>query len=747
MTTGVRPLVSTILFVLLALPASPAQGLRTIHPAAERRIDSLVALMTLEEKVGQLNQTTVHWDSAGKTYRITAERRIELQKGMIGSVLNCVGARETREVQHIAVEESRLGIPLIFGLDVIHGFRTIFPIPLAAAAAWDTDAVRRASRIAAVEATATGVHWTFAPMVDIARDPRWGRIAEGFGEDPFLCSAMSAAAVRGFQGDRLRDPFSLVACAKHFVAYGGAEGGRDYNTVDISERTLREVYLPSFRSAVEAGAGTLMSAFNEIGGVSSSANPYTLTTILRGEWGFSGFVVSDWTAVGELIPHGIAADSAEAGSKALRAGVDMDMVSGIYNARIPALVRSGKFAVEIVDESVRRVLRVKEALGLFDNPYRNCDTSRASRDILRPEFLAFARALAAETIVLLRNEGNLLPLNKNLRTLGVIGPLADSRHAPLGPWAGRGQSEDVISVLRGIREAVSAGTRVLYSPGCDSAFTDSSGFAEAFNVARQSDVIVLVLGERNDMSGEAASRSDISIPGVQRALIQRVCAAGKPVVLVLLNGRPLTLAWEAEHVPAILEAWFPGVQAGYAIADVLFGDVNPSGKLPVTFPRSVGQIPLHYDAKNTGRPFKPADKFTSKYLDVPNTPLFPFGFGLSYTHFSYSNLALSRTTIRRGDSLTVCVDVRNAGDRAGTEIVQLYLRDVAASVTRPVKQLKGFQRMTLIPGETRRVQFLLGPSSMAFPDEQWKPVIEPGAFKVFVGTNSADVLESEFNVE
>jgi beta-glucosidase len=747
MNARTRPLVAALILILPAQPAALSQGVRTVDAAAERRIDSLLARMTLEEKIGQLNQTHVDWDEKAKQYVIPPERREELRKGLVGSLLNCVGARESREVQRVAVEESRLGIPLLFGLDVIHGFRTIFPIPLAMAASWDTNAVRHASRVAAVEATAAGIHWTFAPMVDIARDPRWGRIAEGFGEDPFLCSAMSAAAVRGFQGDRLRDASSLAACAKHFVAYGGAEGGRDYNTVDISERTLREVYLPSFRAAVDAGAATLMSAFNDLNGVPASSNPFTLTTILRKEWGFRGFVVSDWTAVGELIPHGIAADSAEAGSKALRAGVDMDMVSGIYNAKIPALVRSGRFPVDVVDESVRRVLRVKEALGLFDNPYRNCDTSRESRDVLNPESLASARMLASRSIVLLRNEGNLLPLSKSLRTLGVIGPLAESRHAPLGPWAGMGRSENVVTVLAGIHAAVAPGTRILYARGCDSTFTDSSGFAGAFNIARQSEVIVLVLGERNDMSGEAASRSEIGLPGVQRALIERVLAAGKPVVLVLLNGRPLTLAWESGHCPSILETWFPGVQAGNAIADVLFGTVNPSGKLPVTFPRSLGQIPIHYDAKNTGRPFSAADHFTSKYLDAPNTPLFPFGFGLSYTRFAYSNLVLSRSTLRRGDSLTVAVDVRNAGDRPGTEIVQLYLRDVAASVTRPVKQLKGFQRVMVNPGETRRVEFLLGPSSMTFPDAQWQPVIEPGAFKVFVGTSSADVLESEFYVE
>ena len=735
-----------VLLVLLQAPVL-AQGLRTVNPVAERKIDSLLSLMSLEEKLGQLNQSTIDWDSTRKVYTITPGRINELRKGLIGSVLNLNGARETRAVQRIAVEESRLHIPLIFGYDVIHGYRTIFPIPLGAAATWDPEAVRRASRIAAVEATADGQHWTFAPMVDIARDPRWGRIAEGFGEDSWLCSGMAAAAVRGFQGEHLSDPRSIVACAKHFAAYGGAEGGRDYNTVDISERTLREVYLPPFRAAVDAGAGTLMSAFNEINGVPSSANPYTLSTILRGEWGFRGFVVSDWSAVGELLPHGIATDSSEAASKALRAGVDMEMVSGLYAAKLPGLIRQGKFPMDVVDEAVRRVLRVKHALGLFGNPYRNCDTSRAAADILTPESVAFARSMAAEAIVLLRNDGHLLPLSRDMNALAVIGPLAGSRRDPLGPWAGKGRSEDVVTVLQGIRAAVSPGTRILTAGGCDITFADSSGFDEAVKIARQSDAVVIVAGERDTMSGEAASRSDIGLPGVQRALIARVLSTGKPVVLVLLNGRPLTLAWEAAHVPAILEAWFPGVQAGHAIADVLFGAVNPSAKLPVTFPRSVGQIPLHYDAKNTGRPLNQKDSFTSRYLDALNTPLYPFGFGLSYTRFDYGNLKLNRSAIRAGETVGISVEIRNAGDRAGTEVVQLYIRDIAASVTRPVRQLRGFQRIELNPGETKTVTFELGVAAMAFPDVQWKPVIEPGKFKVFVGTSSAETLEAEFDVE
>jgi beta-glucosidase len=739
-------LLTLLLLFLLHAPGS-AQGLRTVDPRAEQFVDSLIALMTSDEKAGQLNQVHMSAEDATGHINVTPALRAEFRRGGIGSILGLTGPATTRDIQRLAVEESRLGIPIIFGFDVIHGYRTIVPIPLGEAASWDTAAVAGAARIAATEASADGLHWTFAPMVDIARDPRWGRIAEGAGEDPWLGSAMASAAVRGYQGNRLSDPRSIAACAKHFAAYGAAEAGRDYNTVDISERTLREVYLPPFHAAVDAGAATLMSSFNEISGVPASANPLTLTTILRGEWNFRGFVVSDWTAIGELLNHGIAGDSATAGMKALAAGVDMDMVTGIYASKLPALIRDGKVPVTMVDEAVRRILRVKYALGLFDNPYRSCDTTRAAKDFLTPASVALARTLAGESLVLLRNEGAILPFKKNLHTLAVIGPLVESRHDLLGPWAGRGRPEDVVTLLEGIRRAVDSRTRILTSRGCDSTFTDTTGLAGAWSTAREADAVVIVAGEHEGMSGEAASRSDIGLPGVQRALIARVLAAGKPTVLVLLNGRPLALSWEAEHCPAILEAWFPGTEAGAAIADVLFGDVNPSGKLTVTFPRSVGQIPIHYDAKNTGRPTDEHEHYTSGYLDIPSTPLYPFGYGLSYTRFGYAHLTIDHPVIKAGETVRVSVDVTNTGQRTGTEVVQLYLRDVAASVTRPVKQLRGFRRVTLTPGQTVTLTFAVGPEAISYPGNDWKPVIEPGRFMLFVGTSSAETAQTEFHVE
>lgn len=721
------------------------QQTRFENRAFERKIDSLLALMTMEEKLGQLNQLPGHWDNQKKRSVLTPEQRMMVEKGQVGSFLNVLGAGVTREYQSVAVERSRLRIPMIFGFDVIHGFRTVFPIPLAEASSWDPVSVERSARIAAVEATAMGLHWTFAPMVDIARDPRWGRIAEGSGEDPYLGSVLAAARVRGFQGSSFADPTTLVACAKHFAAYGGAEGGRDYNVVDISERTLREVYLPPFKAAVDAGAGTLMSAFNEIAGIPSSANRHLLTSILRSEWGFKGFVVSDWTAIEELKQHGIAGTSAEAARKAIEAGVDMDMVSELFVKELPTLAAKGTIAESVIDQAVRRILRVKFALGLFENPYRNCSLDRERLDVMKKEHVEFARSFAARSLVLLKNDGNILPLRKDIRTLAVIGPLSDSRVDPLGPWHGIGRSEDVVSILDGIRKAVSTSTRVLTAKGCDSTFTDTSGFAEAVRIGAAADAIIMVVGEHSDMSGEAASRSDLGLPGVQAELVKRIQSIGKPLVLVLMNGRPLTIPWEARHVPAIVEAWFPGIQAGNAVADVLFGDVNPSGKLPVSFPRSMGQIPVHYDYKNTGRP--PSElKYTSKYLDVSNSPLYPFGYGLSYTTFSYSKLSVDKRTMSVGDSLIVSVQVTNTGKRKGDEVVQLYLRDLVASVTRPVMQLRGLRRITLEPGETKLVQFMIKQDDLSFYDENIKWICEPGVFKIFVGTNCEDVLEAEFEV-
>ncbi|MDZ7288551.1 MAG: beta-glucosidase BglX [candidate division KSB1 bacterium] len=709
--------------------------------AVDRKIDSLLAIMTLEEKLGQLNQLSGNWNRD-----IRDEQKTLVQRGLIGSLLNVVGAEVTRKIQQIAVQESRLGIPLIFGLDVIHGFRTTFPIPLAEASTWDPAAVEQAARIAAIEATAAGIHWTFAPMVDIARDPRWGRIAEGSGEDPHLGAIMAAARVRGFQGSDLREATSLLACAKHFAAYGGAEAGRDYNTVDVSERTLREIYLPPFKAAVDAGVGSLMSSFNEISGIPSTANRWLLTDLLRNEWGFKGFVVSDWGAIQELQPHGVAATRTDAGMLALQAGVDMDMQSRIYQNEMIAVVQEKKISEEIVNHAVRRVLQTKFNLGLFDNPYRNCNPTLEKEILLSKQHVDFARHVAQKSIILLKNEKNLLPLSKQLKTIAVFGPLADDRDAPLGPWRAAGNKDDVVTVLQGIKNKVPASTKILYAKGCDITGNSTAGFAEAQRLAKQSDVVILVVGENAGMSGEAASRSNLDLPGVQEEFVQTIAALGKPTVMMLMNGRPLAISRLAERVPVILETWFLGVQHGNAVADILFGEANPSGRLPVTFPRSVGQVPIYYNHKNTGRPFAEKDRFTSKYLDIPNTPLYPFGYGLSYAKFEYGNLRLSANSIKMQDSLRVSVTVRNAGKMKGDEIVQLYVQDEYASVTRPVKELKDFRRIPLDAGEAKTVEFVLQPEQLAFYNQEMKLVVEPGSFKVMVGTNSTEVLEARFEL-
>jgi beta-glucosidase len=655
----------------------------------------------------------------------------------------------------VAVDESRLKIPLIFAFDVIHGYRTVFPIPLGEAASWDPAAVERAASIAAAEARAAGVHWTFAPMVDIARDARWGRIAEGAGEDPYLGSAMARARVRGFQGEDYRRPDRVVACAKHWVAYGAAEGGRDYDTAEVSERTLRSVYFPPFRAAIAAGAGSVMSAFNDLGGVPTSANPFTLGRVLRKEWGFDGVVVSDYTSVTELIPHGVAADEADAARHALAAGVDMEMVSRSYAAHVPRLVSEGKLPQAVVDEAVRRVLRIKLRAGLFDAPY--ADPAREAATLLKPEFRAAAREIAARSMVLLKNDRALLPLAPSIGRLAVIGALADDRAEMMGNWTGDGRAEDVVTLLAGLKAAVSPATQVTYAKGVSvdlkvlvdpAAYeaSDRTGIDEAVRVATASDAVVLVVGETGGMSGEAASRAALDLPGRQLELAQRVIAAGRPTAVVLVNGRPLAIPWLAEHAGAILEAWFPGTEAGHAVADVLFGRVNPGGKLPVTFPRTVGQVPIYYNHKNTGRPPDEKNKYTSKYLDTPWTPLYPFGHGLSYTEFRLSNLRVSPAAVRPVAGVAVAVDVENVGRRAGDEVVQLYLRDVVASVTRPVQELKGFQRVTLEPGEKRTLRFSLASEHLGLLDHEMKWIVEPGLFRVRVATSSEGGQEGSFEV-
>ena len=741
----------TLLLCLVLLVFAEPLTARPRHSGGEARgeksIDSLIQIMTIEEKVGQLVQVTGwHRDSlSGPT--VSPQQEELIKRGLLGGIFNIWGAEATHEAQKIAVEKSRLRIPLIFGLDVIHGFRTTFPIPLAEASSWDTAMVERDARIAAREASSAGVDWTFAPMVDIARDPRWGRIAEGSGEDPLLGSLMAAARVRGFQGNDPSRSNSIAACAKHFAAYGGAEGGRDYNTVDMSERTLREVYLLPYRAAVDAGALTVMSSFNEIGGVPSTGNRALMTGILRGEWGFRGFVVSDWTAVTELILHGVASDTPHAAALAFNAGTDADMESGAYLQFLPRLVRDGKVSMAALDEGVRRVLRVKYALGLFDDPYRHCTPEREKSNILTPANIAASREAGRRSIVLLKNSGGLLPLRKDIRSLAVIGPLADDRADLLGPWDALGRPADVVTLLEAIHSAVSPATKILYAKGCSIEGTDRGGFAAAVESARNADAVIIALGESREMSGEASSRSTLAIPGLQNELLESVASAGKPVILVLMNGRPLAIPWAEEHAGAIVESWFLGIRSGNAIADVLFGEYNPSGKLPVTFPRTVGQVPYYYNHKNSGRPANDAEKYTSRYIDLPSSPLYPFGFGLSYTTFDYSGLALSPGVIDTSGTVTVSVSVKNTGTRPGEEVVQFYVRQDFGSVTRPVKELKGFERIALAPGESRQVKFLLRGSDLRMYDAAMRHVVEPGTYTVFVGTNSRDVTELHFSVQ
>lgn len=722
------------------------KNVSNLNSVIESKIDSVLSLMTLEEKVGQLNQLSfgIGWGPTVQSV-VPDEYKVMIKESKIGSFLNAVGADFTRDLQRIAVEETRMKIPLLFGYDVIHGFKTTFPVPLAEVSSWDPEVVRMSAMYQALEASSVGIHWTFAPMVDIARDPRWGRIVEGAGEDTYLGTIMSVARVKGLQGD-LTSNKNIVACAKHFVGYGDAEGGRDYNTVDMSERTLREVYFPPFKAAVDAGAETFMCSFNEIAGVPLSANKYILTDILRNEWGFNGFVVSDWNSIGEMINHGNAADLKHAGQLSINAGVDMDMESRSYINNMVDLVKSGQVSEAIVNESVRRILRIKFKLGLFDDPYRYCSKSFEEKTVMNEEMQNAALEVSQKSIVLLKNEQDLLPLKKDLKTIAVIGPLAESKSDPLGSWYQQGDSNDVVTVVEGLRTELSNNTKILYSTGCTIDGTSKEGFKDAVEKASQSDVVILVLGEKGSMSGEARSRSSIELPGVQNELAEEIFKTGKPVVVVLMNGRPLSINNISKKADAIVEAWFLGIKSGDAIADVLFGNYNPSGKLPVTFPRSVGQIPIYYNHKNTGRPGDLNNNYSSKYVDLEMTPLYPFGYGLSYTTFSYSDIKLSSQKINKNQKLTISVDVTNNGKTDGEEVVQLYLRDVVASVTRPVKELKGFKKIFLKKGETQTVTFKISNEELKFWNIDMQFVSEPGKFDVFVGTNSVDVKTTSFEL-
>ncbi len=734
-------------FVIVLALACAAASCTTKNQAVDRfevRIDSLLRIMTLDEKIGQTVLFTSDWDVTGPTVR--GGYLEDIRSGRCGNIFNAHTVAFTRELQRTAVEESRLGIPLLFGYDVIHGHRTVFPVSLGEAASWDLVAIERSARVSAIEAASSGLHWTFAPMCDISVDPRWGRVSEGAGEDPYLGARVAEARVRGFQGDDISDTLTVAACVKHFAAYGAPLGGRDYNTVELSRRTFLDTYLPPYKAAIDAGAATVMTSFNDFEGVPASGSNYLLQELLRGELGFGGMIVSDYTSINEMVNHGFAEDDARAAELAFTAGVDMDMQGELYFKYLKSAVENGRISEERIDEAVRNVLRLKFSLGLFDDPYRYCDEERERRLVYAPEHLEAARDVAVRSMVLLKNDGDVLPLRANER-LAVIGELAASKRDLLGSWKAAGDHDFILSILDGITASAPRGN-VVYAEGCKMSGDDRSGFAAALTAARGADKVVMVIGENWEWTGEAASRTSLDVPGVQTELLERIAATGKPVVVVLLNGRPLTLPREVKAASAMLEAWYPGTMGGEAVADVLFGRCNPSGKLPMTFPLNVGQVPLFYYAKNTGRPDYLSDpKYKSKYIDSPNEPLFPFGYGLSYTTFEYSPITLSSNVLNTSGSLTASVTITNTGRMAGQEVVQMYVRDLVGSVTRPVRELKGFQKIALEAGESRTVNFEITPGMLAFHRGDMTLGVEPGDHHIFIGGNSRDVRQAAFTLK
>jgi beta-glucosidase len=720
---------------------------KNILSSYESKADSIIRLMTLEEKIGQLSLFTSDWSSTGPTMR---KDYIDLiRQGKAGSIFNAYTVDYVMSLQKIAVEETRLHIPLLFGYDVIHGHRTIFPIPLGQSASWDLEAIEKSERIAATEATAEGLNWTFAPMVDLARDPRWGRVMEGAGEDTWLGSQIAAARVKGFQGSDLLNNNSLLACVKHFAAYGAPQGGREYHTVDMSERSLYEWYLPVYKAAVDAGVASVMTSFNEIAGVPSTSNKWLLTDLLRDDWKFNGFIVTDYSSINELVQHGVAADLSEAGSLSINAGVDMDMQGSVFMNHLADLVKSQKVSEETINSAVKRILVTKYKLGLFDDPYKYCNKKREEEEIMRQDYLDFARDFAAKSCVLLKNSNNTLPINSGSKTIAVIGPLADSKSDMLGFWSAAGKAENCVTLLEGVKNKVKGSVNILSAKGCNVNDNNTSEIKQAVSVARKTDFVILALGESRDMSGEAASLTDISLPGVQLELARAIIATGKPVAVVLFNGRPLAIPELDSIAPAILESWIGGTEAGNGIADVLFGDINPSGKLTMTFPRNVGQIPIFYNSKNTGRPInpeKPFEKYKSNYLDAPNSPLYPFGYGLSYTTFSYSDIKINKTEFQKDDQITASIEIINTGNRDGEEIVQLYIRDLVGNVTRPVKELKEFKKILVKKGETVTVTFNISTSELSYYHEDMSFTLDSGDFELFVGPNSSEGLVTRFSV-
>ena len=717
----------------------------------DQKVDALLKQMTLEEKIGQLNQYN---DDSKATGPITVDndKASQIRNGQVGSLLNCLGTERTRSWQKMAME-SRLKIPLLFGQDVIHGYKITFPVPLGEAASWDLGAIQKAARIAAVEASASGIHWTFAPMVDIARDPRWGRVMEGAGEDPYLGSMIAKARVIGFQGEKLGGIDAVMACVKHFAAYGAAVGGRDYNSVDMSQRMLWEVYLPPFKAALDAGAATFMNSFNDLNGIPATGNKYLQRDILKGKWGFKGFVVSDWGSIGEMQNHGYAKDGKEAAYLAITAGSDMDMESRCYKNNLEALLKEKRINIQLVDDAVKRILRKKFELGLFDDPYRFCNAEREKAALNNPEHTKAAREIGAKSIVLLKNDSNVLPLSKDTKTIAFIGPLVKEYKQNLGFWdvdlPGVDYEKLVVSQWDGLQNKVGKNTKLLYAKGCEIEGDNKDGFAEAVKIASQADVVIMSIGEKRDMSGEAKSRSNISIPGVQEELVKAIQATGKPVVVLINTGRPLVFNSTADTVPAILYTWWLGTEAGNSIADVLFGDVNPSAKLPMTFPREVGQIPIYYNHFNTGRPAKNDTDliYTSAYIDLSISPKFPFGFGLSYTTFQYSDLKLSKNKMKNNETIEVTANITNTGKYAGEEVVQLYLRDKFGSVVRPIKELKGFEKIKLNVGETKTVKFVIDNQKLSFYNDKLEFKSEPGDFDLMIGSSSEDIrLKGDFEL-
>ncbi|MGI4871992.1 MAG: beta-glucosidase BglX [Janthinobacterium lividum] len=747
---------------------SPAQTTAppTPDPKMQQFVAALLQKMTLEEKIGQLNLVSVGFDVTGPV--VSKDVDANIKKGLVGAVLNTYTPVAARKLQELAVTQSRLHIPLILGYDVIHGHRTIFPIPLGLAASWDLVAIERSARIAAQEASADGVNWVYSPMVDIARDPRWGRVAEGAGEDPYLGARIARAMVSGYQGptNDMTQPDNVMACLKHFALYGAAEAGRDYNTVDMSRQRMYNEYLPPYKAAVEAGVGSVMSSFNDINGIPATANKWLMTDLLRKQWGFQGFVATDYTAINELEAHGLG-DDKKVSELALNAGIDMDMVGEIFLKQLAQNLKEGTVKQADIDQACRRVLEAKYKLGLFTDPYRGVSEQRAKDVLMKPEFMQAARSITRSSLVLLKNDNQTLPL-KNTADIAVVGPLADRARDMIGNWSGAGDGKQAVPILQGIKNVGGSTIRVSYAHGVNVTEDDQMlkrlqahggeldidprpadvQIAEAVQAARNAEVVVAVVGESQGMTGEAASRADIGLPGRQLDLLKALKATGKPLVVVLVNGRPLTLPWENDNASAILETWFGGTQAGNAVADALFGVYNPSGKLTMTFPRAVGQVPIYYNHKNTGRPYAGValDKYKSRYLDMPNDPLYPFGFGLSYSTFSYSKPTVSKASIGPGQGVDVTVTVQNTGSRDGEEVAQLYLRDVVGSSSRPVQELKGFQKITLRQGESRQLTFHLLPDDLKFYNDALQFVAEPGEFEVMTGGNSRDVQKTGFTL-